>query len=126
MVASTRGNCRMDRNGQRIAVGVRLLSRRPGGRLPVRLTQLLAIGRWIVGGRANGILIPELSGGLPSRALDVAGGEEADAIWPARAGWQAIGVDMSAVRSSVSRSACDGRMGTYRMLPEQRTGLRQG
>src|SRR5919202_5846436 len=52
-------------------------------------------GLW--SGRVNGALVAEVAGLPPGRALDVGCGEEADAIWLARAGWQATGVDISEV-----------------------------
>ncbi len=48
-------------------------------------------------GRTNGALVAELAGSSPGRALDVGCGEGADAIWLARAGWRATGVDVSEV-----------------------------
>lgn len=58
-------------------------------------------------GRANGVLVTELAGSSPGRALDVGCGEGADAIWLARAGWQVIGVDVSEV--ALERAAVAGR-----------------
>ena len=52
-------------------------------------------GLW--SGRVNGALVAEVAGLPPGRALDVGCGEGADAIWLARAGWQATGVDISEV-----------------------------
>jgi len=56
-----------------------------------------ATGEELWSGRANGVLIAELSGQRPGRALDVGCGEGGDAIWLARRGWEVTGVDVSAV-----------------------------
>jgi SAM-dependent methyltransferase len=52
-------------------------------------------GMW--SGRPNGVLVAEMAGSSPGRALDVGCGEGADAIWLARAGWQVTGLDVSQV-----------------------------
>ncbi len=62
-------------------------------------------GLW--SGRANGVLVAELTGGPPGRALDVGCGEGADAIWLARTGWQVTGVDVSEV--ALERAAAAAR-----------------
>ena len=62
-------------------------------------------GLW--SGRANGVLVAELAGGVPGRALDVGCGEGADAIWLARAGWEVTGVDVSEV--ALERAAAAAR-----------------
>jgi SAM-dependent methyltransferase len=48
-------------------------------------------------GRANGVLVGELAGHAPGRALDVGCGEGGDAIWLALAGWDVTGIDVSTV-----------------------------
>lgn len=58
-------------------------------------------------GRANGVLIAELSGQQPGRALDVGCGEGGDAIWLARHGWNVTGVDVSTV--ALERAAAAAR-----------------
>ena len=62
-------------------------------------------GMW--SGRANGVLVAELAGASPGRALDVGCGEGADAIWLARAGWRVTGVDVSEV--ALQRAAAASR-----------------
>ncbi|MGH9280413.1 MAG: class I SAM-dependent methyltransferase [Acidimicrobiales bacterium] len=48
-------------------------------------------------GRANGVLLVEIAGAAPGRALDVGCGEGADAMWLASQGWQVTAVDVSRV-----------------------------
>jgi SAM-dependent methyltransferase len=60
-------------------------------------------GMW--SGRPNGVLVAELAGGSPGRALDVGCGEGADAVWLARAGWQVTGLDVSQVALDRAASA---------------------
>jgi SAM-dependent methyltransferase len=48
-------------------------------------------------GAANGVLVTEVSGLPPGRALDVGCGEGADAYWLALHGWQVTAVDISQV-----------------------------
>jgi len=62
-------------------------------------------GLW--SGRANGVLVGELAGSSPGRALEVGCGEGADAIWLAGAGWEVTGVDVSEV--ALERAAIAGR-----------------
>ena len=54
-------------------------------------------GSEVWSGRPNGVLLAEISGLVPGRALDVGCGEGADAIWLAQQGWQVTGVDISQV-----------------------------
>jgi len=48
-------------------------------------------------GNPNPVLVDEISGMTPGRALDIGCGEGADAIWLAGRGWTATGVDISTV-----------------------------
>lgn len=54
-------------------------------------------------GAPNGVLVTEVTGLPPGRALDVGCGEGADAIWLASRGWQVTAVDIS--RVAVERAA---------------------
>lgn len=47
------------------------------------------------------------AGTTPGRALDLGCGEGADAIWLARNGWNAVGVDISSMAVSRARDAAD-------------------
>lgn len=51
--------------------------------------------RW--SGNANGVLITEVEGMPPGRALDVGCGEGGDALWLAARGWKVTAVDISTV-----------------------------
>lgn len=48
-------------------------------------------------GRPNVVLVDEVSGLTPGRALDLGCGEGADAIWLAQQGWTVTAVDISSV-----------------------------
>lgn len=56
-------------------------------------------------GKANGVLVQELKGLRPGRALDVGCGEGGDSIWLAGQGWQVTGIDVSAVAIERAREA---------------------
>jgi SAM-dependent methyltransferase len=61
-------------------------------------------------GRPNGVLVVEVDGLTPGRALDVGCGEGADAIWLASQGWQVTGIDISQValdRAAAAAGAAD-------------------
>lgn len=60
----------------------------------------------IFSGNPNAVLVGEVSGLPPGRALDVGCGEGADALWLARSGWQVTAVDISA--TALSRGATNG------------------
>jgi SAM-dependent methyltransferase len=59
--------------------------------------------RW--SGRPNGRLVAEVADFTPGRALDVACGEGADAIWLARRGWIVTAIDISDVAIIRAREA---------------------
>jgi SAM-dependent methyltransferase len=48
-------------------------------------------------GRPNAVLVEEVTGLVPGRALDLGCGEGADAIWLARNGWQVTATDVSSI-----------------------------
>ncbi|MBD9732645.1 class I SAM-dependent methyltransferase [Streptomyces sp. H28] len=50
----------------------------------------------VFSGEPNPVLVGEVGGMAPGRALDVGCGEGADAVWLARRGWQVTAVDVSA------------------------------
>lgn len=54
-------------------------------------------------GNPNGVLVTEITGLTPGRALDVGCGEGGDALWLARQGWQVTGVDVA--RTALDRAA---------------------
>lgn len=54
-------------------------------------------------GNPNGVLVAEVSGLPPGRALDAGAGAGADAIWPARHGWRVTGMEIS--RVALTRAA---------------------
>jgi SAM-dependent methyltransferase len=57
----------------------------------------------VFSGRPNGVLVTEVAGLPPGKALDVGCGEGADALWLARHGWQVTAVDIS--RTALRRAA---------------------
>ncbi|WP_127783569.1 bifunctional NAD(P)/FAD-dependent oxidoreductase/class I SAM-dependent methyltransferase [Rhodococcus sp. X156] len=59
-------------------------------------------------GGPNGVLVDELTGHQPGRALDVGCGEGGDAIWLAQRGWQVTAVDVSQVALDRGRAAAAG------------------
>ena len=71
-------------------------------------------GMW--SGRTNGVLVAELAGVAPGRALDVGCGEGADAIWLARAGWQVTGLDVSEVALARAADAARDAGATVRWV----------
>lgn len=54
-------------------------------------------------GAPNGVLVTEVTGMAPGRALDAGCGEGADALWLARRGWQVTALDIS--RTALERAA---------------------
>lgn len=50
----------------------------------------------VFSGSPNPVLVGEVTGLTPGRALDAGCGEGADALWLARQGWQVTAVDISA------------------------------
>jgi len=54
-------------------------------------------------GNPNGVLVAEVRGLPPGRALDAGAGEGADAIWLARRGWRVTATDIS--RVALTRAA---------------------
>ena len=54
-------------------------------------------------GKPNGVMLAELAGLAPGRALDVGCGSGADAIWLASQGWQVTAVDIS--QAALDRAA---------------------
>ncbi|WP_255949243.1 class I SAM-dependent methyltransferase [Streptomyces odontomachi] len=48
-------------------------------------------------GAPNGVLVTEVTGLPPGRALDVGCGEGGDALWLARRGWQVTAIDISSI-----------------------------
>ncbi|MEU6742405.1 class I SAM-dependent methyltransferase [Streptosporangium sandarakinum] len=64
-------------------------------------------------GDPNGVLVTEITGLPPGRALDVGCGEGADALWLARRGWQVTGIDISETalrRAAASAADVEGRV----------------
>jgi len=57
----------------------------------------------VFSGRANGVLVTEVTDLPPGRALDVGCGEGADARWLAQRGWQVTAVDIS--KTALDRAA---------------------
>lgn len=57
--------------------------------------------------KPNGVLLAEVAGDTPGRALDVGCGEGADAIWLASQGWQVTAVDISQVAIDRAAIAAD-------------------
>lgn len=48
-------------------------------------------------GQPNGVLVAQVAGLTPGRALDVGCGEGADAVWLARSGWDVAALEVSGV-----------------------------
>ena len=59
--------------------------------------QRYAAGDQLWSGEPNGVLVSEIEGGVPGRALDVGCGEGADALWLAAHGWDVTALDVSRV-----------------------------
>lgn len=59
-------------------------------------------------GAPNGVLVTEVTGLPPGRALDVGCGEGADALWLARHGWRVTAVDVSRVALERAARTADG------------------
>jgi SAM-dependent methyltransferase len=60
----------------------------------------------VFSGNPNPVLVTEVSGLPPGRALDVGCGEGADALWLARRGWRVTAVDIAA--TALARAAGTG------------------
>lgn len=58
-------------------------------------------------GKPNPVLVDEVDGLPPGRALDVGSGEGADALWLAGRGWQVLGTDVSQVALDRATAAVD-------------------
>lgn len=56
-------------------------------------------------GLVNDVVLAEVPGLAPGRALDVGCGEGADAVWLARGGWDVTGLDVSEVALDRARAA---------------------
>lgn len=63
----------------------------------------------IFSGSPNPVLVTEITGLPPGRALDVGCGEGADALWLARRGWQVTAVDISATALNRAAATTDAR-----------------
>lgn len=64
-------------------------------------------------GNPNGVLVDEVSGLTPGRALDIGCGEGGDALWLARRGWRVTAVDISRIaldRAAAAGADVDGRV----------------
>ncbi|AZM59058.1 MULTISPECIES: class I SAM-dependent methyltransferase [unclassified Streptomyces] len=61
----------------------------------------------VFSGSPNPVLVGEVTGLTPGRALDVGCGEGADALWLARQGWQVTAVDISATALRRAAAAAD-------------------
>lgn len=65
----------------------------------------------VFSGEPNGVLVTEVAGLPPGRALDVGCGEGADALWLAGRGWQVTAVDISPTAlERAARTDTDGRV----------------
>lgn len=62
----------------------------------------------VFSGEPNAVLVTEVSGLPPGRALDVGCGEGADALWLAGRGWQVTAVDISA--TALTHAAIDAAL----------------
>lgn len=64
-------------------------------------------------GAPNGVLVTEVTGLVPGRALDVGAGEGGDALWLAERDWQVTATDLSSValdrgaRATAARDVAD-------------------
>lgn len=61
----------------------------------------------VFSGSPNPVLVSEVTGLTPGRALDVGCGEGADALWLARRGWQVTAVDIAATALRRAAAAAD-------------------
>jgi SAM-dependent methyltransferase len=62
-------------------------------------------------GAPNGVLVTEVAGLPPGRALDVGCGEGGDARWLAEHGWQVTGIDISQVALDRATRAVEAALG---------------
>ncbi|MGD0557593.1 MAG: class I SAM-dependent methyltransferase [Streptosporangiaceae bacterium] len=74
-------------------------------------------------GAPNGVLVTEVTGLVPGRALDVGAGEGGDTLWLAERGWQVTATDISSVAldRGARAAAARGVAGRVQWLPADLT-----